>query len=87
VQLQLQLPASHIRPYVGGGIGTVVYLTQAGGRSRLNEAVSVAAGLRAPLGSRLGLRLEGRVRYWDPSSGFGFINGAGEVTGGLSVRF
>lgn len=86
LQAQFQAPLPIVRPYIGGGAGVVAYLTNAGGRGRVAEAVSAAAGLRADLTGRIGLRLEGRLRYWDYNSP-GFVNGSGEVTGGLSYRF
>jgi hypothetical protein len=86
LQLQVQAPLPLVRPYVGAGAGAVAYLTNAGGRGRAAEAVSAAAGFRADLTRRAGLRVEGRLRYWDYNSE-GFVNGSGEVTGGLSYRF
>jgi hypothetical protein len=86
LQVQFQAPLPLVRPYVGVGAGVVAYLTNAGGRGRAAEAVSAAAGLRADLTPRVGLRLEGRLRYWDYNSP-GFVNGSGEVTAGLSYRF
>jgi hypothetical protein len=88
-QLQLQLPTPHVRPYVGMGTGAVAYLTQADGRESVAGGVSLAAGLRASLTRRLGLRAEGRLRYWDYSSSSAdrFVNSAGEITAGLSRQF
>jgi hypothetical protein len=85
-QVQFQAPLPLVQPYAGVGIGAVAYLTNAGGRGRAAGAVSAAAGLRADLTRRVGLRAEGRLRYWDYNSP-GFVNGSGEVTGGLSYRF
>lgn len=88
MQLQVQYPGTYLRPYLGTGFGAVSYLTQPGGRPRTNEAVSLGIGLRLPVGRRVGVRFEGRVRYWGTSSsGSGFVNSAGEVTAGLSRRF
>lgn len=88
-QLQLQLPAGRLRPYVGLGGGVLRYLSNASGRPATPGTVSGAAGLRVRIASRIGARGELRVRGWEQtqSGGFGFVNSAAEYTGGLTYSF
>ena len=86
LQLQAQAPLPYVQPYVGVGLGTLSYLTNAQGRGSMTEAVSAGAGLRVDIIRNFGLRADGRVRYWD-WNGEGFVNGSGEITAGLAYRF
>jgi hypothetical protein len=86
-QLQLQAPWSRIQPYVGVGPTLFSYLTQAGGRDRVEPGYSVGAGVRAQMTRRLGLVADGRIRGWDFERATDFtVNAAGEVTLGVTIR-
>ena len=85
-QLQLQLPASRVRPYLGLGAGLATYLSNAAGRGTTGTA-SVAAGVRVPATSRVLVRAELRVRGWEPHGTDGFAGAAAETTVGMAWRF
>ena len=83
LQLQAQLPAALVQPYVGAGVG---WFRQVGGAAPAGSEVTVsgAAGLRvAPAASRLGGRAELRVR----GIGARFEGSSAEWTAGLGWRF
>jgi hypothetical protein len=86
LQLQFQAPLPYVQPYVGVGLGTLSYLTNAQGRGSMTEAVSAGAGVRVDVWRSFGVRADGRVRYWD-WNGEGFVNGSAEITAGLAYRF
>lgn len=86
LQLQAQAPFPYVQPYIGAGVGTLSYLTNAQGRGSVTEAVSAGAGLRVDVIRNFGLRADGRIRYWD-WNGEGFVNASGEITAGLAYRF
>ena len=88
-QLQAQLPFARVRPYLGVGGGWTSYLSNAGGRDRVNGTASVAAGLRFPVSPRVVARGELRVRGWNRGEELsdGFVNSAAETTIGLAWRF
>jgi hypothetical protein len=86
-QLQAQVPAVRVRPYVGLGGGWLHYFTNAAGRSSATPTVSASAGLRIPIASALLLRGELRLRSWKGGGSSGFVNSAAEFTAGMGYRF
>ena len=83
VALQLQLPA-RVAPYVGVGVGDAMdFRPESVGGLRQQLTVSGAAGVRAWLGERLGVRGELRVR----GIGRNFAGSTAEWTGGAALRF
>lgn len=86
-QLQAQLPAARIRPYIGLGGGWLHYFSNAGGRSATTPTVSASAGLRLPVSSALLVRGELRFRSWKSGSDSGFHNNAAEFTAGVGYTF
>lgn len=85
-QLQAQLPAARVRPYLGIGGGLLTYFNNAVGRSSPTATYSAAVGLRVPV-SPLLLRGEFRLRGWKsrPESD-GMLSGA-EGTIGIGYSF
>jgi hypothetical protein len=86
-QLQAQLPATRVRPYLGLGGGWLHYFNNAAGRSAATPTVSGSAGLRMPVASALMLRGELRLRSWKGGGSSGFVNSAAEFTAGIGYRF
>jgi hypothetical protein len=86
-QLQAQVPAVRVRPYVGLGGGWLHYFNNAAGRSSATPTVSGSVGLRIPVASALLLRGELRLRSWKGGGSSGFVNSAAEFTGGIGYRF
>lgn len=87
-QLQLQLPAARVQPYVGVGPGLVSYLTEANGRSLFELGLSGALGTRIQLTRRVGAVVDGRVRGWRiAGTSIWPVNAGAELTAGLSYPF
>jgi hypothetical protein len=86
-QLQAQLPATRLRPYVGFGGGWLHYFNNAAGRLATSPTLSGAVGLRMTLASTLLVRGELRLRTWESGPNSGFHNNAAEFTAGLGYVF
>jgi hypothetical protein len=86
-QLQAQLPATRVRPYVGLGGGWLHYFNNSGGLPATNPTVSGSVGLRVPVSSALLLRGELRLRSWKTGTSSGFHNNAAEWTAGMGYAF
>ena len=86
-QLQAQLPATRVRPYIGLGGGWLHYFNNAAGRPATTPTVSASAGLRIPISPSVLVRGELRLRSWESGSNSGFNNNAGEWTAGLGYAF
>jgi hypothetical protein len=86
-QLQAQLPATRVRPYVGLGGGWFHYFNNAAGRSTTSPTVSGSVGLRVRVSSGLLLRGELRLRSWKTGGNSGFVNNAAEWTAGMGYAF
>ena len=87
-QLQAQLPATRVRPYIGLGGGWLHYFNNAAGRSATTPTVSGSAGVRVPVSSSVLVRGELRLRSWKTGgNSSGFHNNAAEFTAGLGYAF
>ena len=87
-QLQAQLPATRVRPYMGLGGGWLHYFNNSAGRSATTPTVSGSAGLRVPVSSSVLVRGELRLRSWKTGgNNSGFHNNAAEFTAGLGYAF
>jgi hypothetical protein len=86
-QLQLQLPAAVLRPYIGLGGGWLHYFNNTAGRTATSPTLSASAGLRVALAAALLLRGELRLRTWGSGRNSGFHNNAAEFTAGLGYAF
>ena len=85
-QLQAQLNAARVRPYVGVGGGWLHYFNNSVGRPPTGSTVSGSGGLRIPVSSALLLRGELRFRIWK-SWDEDFVNSAAEWTFGMGYAF
>jgi len=89
-QLQLQLPFSRVRPYVGVGAGWFHYFDSGVREAETSPTYSVAAGMRVGLSSHFGATAELRVRGWDyhrDDVGLAFGRSAAEWTAGWMYTF
>jgi hypothetical protein len=86
-QLQAELPATRVRPYIGVGGGWLHYFNNSAGRGAGSPTVSGAVGLRIPVASTVLLRGELRMRSWRSTSSSGFHNAAAEFTAGIGYAF
>ena len=87
-QLQAQLPATRIRPYLGLGGGWLHYFNNAAGRSATTPTISGSVGLRVPVTSAVLFRGELRLRSWKSGgTSSGFHNNAAEFTAGMGYAF
>jgi hypothetical protein len=65
-QIQLQLPVSRLRPYVGIGAGGAIdFRDERGSDPFLISSISASLGLALELGSRFDVLGEGRIRTLD----------------------
>ena len=79
VQLQLQLPAEIVRPYLGVGVGGA-FISNGGGSQ---EVISAAGGIRAAISKEWDVRGELRVR----NIGKLFTGATADWTAGFARRF
>jgi hypothetical protein len=86
-QLQVQLPTSSVRPYIGIGGGWLHYFSNAAGRPATGGTVSGSVGLRIPVSNALILRGEMRVRAWQAGGDGAYHDNAAEYTAGLGLAF
>ncbi len=88
-QLQFQLPAARVRPYLGLGGGWLHYFNNAGGgRPSTPPTISGSVGLRFSVSRRALARGEFRLRGWREGSGASTSqNSGGESTVGLGYTF
>ena len=88
LQVQLQLPAGPLRPYVGAGLGAFTYRRLPGPgqeRARLTGSYKdFTLGMRAHVGPHVTGLMEGRVRFDQPS--FGYLGVDYEWALGLGIR-
>lgn len=84
VQLQFQWPLGSIVPYAGfgGGFAADIASEEVGGTD-FDVTMSGGIGVRAVLGSRLGIQADARVR----GVGAGFQGSASELTAGFLWQF
>jgi hypothetical protein len=68
ISAQWELRAGPVSPFLGGG-GGLTWRIRPGERD-MNASTHVAAGLRAALGSRAGIRAEARFRSLEPLADF-----------------
>ncbi len=69
VSVQAEAATPYVQPYVGIGLGLFGYFEPAGGDRFFRPTNQVMAGIRAPLGERLGIRAELRARFDQFQSG------------------
>ena len=85
-QLQAQLPATHVRPYIGLGGGWLHYFNNSFGRGATNPTISGSIGLRVPVSPSLLVRGELRMRTWRRNDS-GYHNSAAEFSAGMGYAF
>lgn len=68
ISAQWELRAGPVSPFIGGGAGLAWRIRP--GETDMNPSTHVAAGLRAALGSRVGMRAEARLRSLEPLGDF-----------------
>jgi hypothetical protein len=86
-QLQAQLPANSVRPYIGIGGGWLHYFSNTAGRPATGGTVSGSVGLRIPVSNALILRGEMRLRAWQAGGDGSYHDNAAEYTAGVGFAF
>lgn len=88
-QVQLQLPTWSVRPYVGVGGGTMVYLTNPDADGTFAQLASISAGVRVAVRQRWMIRGDARLHLWERARSYNdpFVHGAAGINLGLSRMF
>lgn len=88
-QLQLQLPFSRVRPYVGIGGGAMMYLSNPDSDGRVTQLATVSAGVRVPVRAGWSFRGDTRLALWERArqTNDAFTHGAAGVALGVARDF